>query len=440
MKKDEFISLFREYVRESISPTQQERDFVSKVYEHVCSALSNNCLQIGSYPRFTSIHPMHDLDVLYVIGDMTSFTDNPGSVLSNLQKVLQNYFHQNTKYKINVSFQTHSVTISFLETNGEEYFAIDVVPAFINGTNEFDLDTYVVPEILKVRRKKRADYYRSMISAHSKIGWIKSDPRGYIKLATNINDKNSDYRKAIKFAKKWKQNAVDINNDFKLKSFHIEQLFMAIFARNININIFDAVFEFFCHIPKFISEPQIRDRADQTIFIDSYLNDLTQIQKDMIIQTRDKFLVGLEEFTSSNSIEELLNGKTYKRKFYSEKYLFDDNIPTLIDDSLKFSIEGYLKNRSGFREYKCPISIDHPVIECNNFIKFQIEENNTAGDMYKWKVKNSDDSPDPRGEITDHRTKNDPESTKYSGRHYVECYAIKNHICISKDRIIVHIS
>lgn len=440
MKKDEFNNLFREYVRKSLSPTQQERDFVTKVYDHICSALNNNCLQIGSYPRFTSTHPLHDLDVLYVIGDMSSFTDNPGSALSELQKTLQSYFSQNTDYKYSISLQTHSATISFLDHNNDEYFAIDVVPAFINGKNEFDLDTYVVPEIVKVGRSKRSEYYQTKITTHTNIQWIKSDPRGYIKIASNINETNEDYRKAVKFAKKWKHNAAENNENFKLKSFHIEQLFVGIFRQNPNIDIFDAIFEFFCHIPEHISQPKVADRANPAIFIDSYLDDLTTEQKELIIQTRDRFLIALEEFISSSSVEDLLSGKTYKRFSPSEQYLFDSNIPTFIDPTLKFSIEGYLKNRNGFREYKYPIRLDRPIIESKNYIRFQVEVNNTTANLYKWKVKNSNDSPEPRGEITDNRTKNDPESTRYSGKHYVECYVIKNNYCIAKDRVYVQIS
>lgn len=439
MKKDEFNNLFREYVRKSLSPTQQERDFVTKVYDHICSALNSNCLQIGSYPRFTSTHPLHDLDVLYVIGDVSSFTDNPSSVLSELQRTLQNYFNQNTDYKLNISLQTHSATISFLDGKNEEYFAIDVVPAFLNGKNEFDLDTYVVPEIVKVGRSKRSEYYQTKSATHTSVQWIKSDPRGYIKIAANINETNNDYRKAVKFAKKWKYNAVKNNEKFKLKSFHIEQIFVGVFRQNPDIDFFDAIFEFFCHLPEHITRPQISDRADSSIFIDSYLDELTSEQKELIIRARDRFLIALEEFTPSSSVEDLLSGKTYKRFSPSEQYLFDSNMPIFIDSTLKFSIEGYLKNRNGYREYKYPIRLNHPIIESKNYIKFQVEVNNTAANLYKWKVKNSNDSPEPRGEITDNHTKNDPESTKYAGKHYVECYAINNDCCVAKDRVNVQI-
>ncbi|NIT99702.1 MAG: hypothetical protein GWN01_01780 [Nitrosopumilaceae archaeon] len=67
-------------------------------------------------------------------------------------------------------------------------------------------------------------------------------------------------------------------------------------------------------------------------------------------------------------------------------------------------------------------------------IEFRISTDDTGADLYKWKVKNDDSSEEPRGEISDHHTKNDPESSKYRGNHYVECYAIRDGVCIAKAR------
>jgi len=67
-------------------------------------------------------------------------------------------------------------------------------------------------------------------------------------------------------------------------------------------------------------------------------------------------------------------------------------------------------------------------------INFRIEGTPPSVDLFKWKVKNADSSPHPRGEITDHQTRNDPEHSKYIGEHYVECYAILDNVCVAKAR------
>ncbi|MDQ7812877.1 hypothetical protein, partial [Brevundimonas sp.] len=59
-------ALLRRYAQKHLSPTENERQFVTRVYTSVRDVLGEaNCLQIGSYPRYTAITPLHDLDVLY---------------------------------------------------------------------------------------------------------------------------------------------------------------------------------------------------------------------------------------------------------------------------------------------------------------------------------------------------------------------------------------
>ena len=114
-----------------------------------------------------------------------------------------------------------------------------------------------------------------------------SDPRGYIAVTTQLNSTNSDFRKAAKFIKRWKYSCCTTHVAFEFKSFHMEQALFEIYSRRPDIEIADAIFEFFCAIPEIIARPQIRDRANQTRFIDEYLNDLTSLQKQTIIQARD---------------------------------------------------------------------------------------------------------------------------------------------------------
>lgn len=62
----------------------------------------------------------------------------------------------------------------------------------------------------------------------------------------------------------------------------------------------------------------------------------------------------------------------------------------------------------------------------------------------KWKVKNTGEEArrtgDLRGEISDDLGFNNRrENTKYEGSHYVECYIIKDGVCVAKDRIDVPI-
>lgn len=438
MNKDDLNQLLRDYVKNNLSPKKEERDLVSTLCDSFRDALSGNCLLVGSYARFTAITPMHDADILYVAGDFDPHHLNPHQVLAELQAEIKNNFKNPTSYQFRIEPQTHSITVSFLEY-GKEKFAVDVVPAYNAGQkNEFEDDIYYVPQIFETNRRHRAELYAELNKSivNEVDWWIKSDPRGYITTTTELNSRNEDFRRTAKFVKRWKHNCKEADENFKLKSFHIEQLIYEIFSSNKGIEIADAAFKFFIDLPIAIWKPRIPDRADEEKFIDEYLNGLTESQRKRIKEARDAFLVELENLAASDSASKLLDAGFYKRKSSTESFLFDSAIPMFTNESLRFGIEGYLDKQDGFRAYTCPISLYDGRVGKDRKIRFRIKDN-IAADRYRWKVKNDNSSPEPRGEITDGKTRNDPESTKYDGKHYVECYAIKDNTCIAKARVDV---
>lgn len=430
MKKSEFNRLFREYVKNHLSPTKKERSFVAKVYQSIQVLLGEgNCLQIGSYPRFTAITPLHDLDVLYIVGKWNNNVPDPAAILDYLRKRIEADYKNPTEYKIRVLLQTHSITVLFLQGN-EEVFSVDIVPAYIFGKNEFGSDMYMVPEILSQSHRRRKLFYEELARSDKKMNLIKSDPKGYIEVTNKVNEKNPDFRKSVKFVKAWRSSCIELNEAFKLKSFHIEQIITQYFIQDIGLEIFDAIFNFFCDLPNFIKRSQIPDRADASKKIDDYIDDLTEAEKQLIIQARDFFLIKLEAFSEDSSVADLLKGGFRKRASNTEAYLFDSQIPTLIEKDAKMNIIGrVLQREGGFREkFLSAIGL----IEVDRRIEFRLVDQRPIADIYKWKVKNDDRSKDPRGEITNHTTRNDPEHTKYNGEHFVECYAIKDGVCIAR--------
>lgn len=306
MNKDKISAAFRKYVKDHLSPMFTERSFVSSVYEALCNVLGNNqCLQIGSYPRFTANRPLHDLDVLYVNGPWPGVVPNPAGLLSSLKDRIEKEFKNPTEFVISVSVQTHSITIAFFDGD-EGVFAIDVVPAYRLGTNEFGDDTYMVPEIIHRRRMKRQKLYEELARSNRAMGWIKSDPRGYIEVARQVNLANNDFRKSAKFVKAWKCACKKLDDAFKLKSFHMEQIITAYFRRNRQLDIYDAVLQFFRDLPKLIERAQIPDRADQSKNIDQYVEGLTDAEKRLIIDARNVFLSKFEKFTEDSDVQDLI--------------------------------------------------------------------------------------------------------------------------------------
>lgn len=423
MTKNKFNAKLREYAR-TLSPRKWEQVLVSKVYDSFNDLLGkNNCIQIGSYPRYTAITPIHDLDLLYSLGSWNEQDHDPLSALNSLYGILVEEYENPTEFEIDVSLQEHSVTVAF-SNEGGIVFCVDIVPAYSFDNNEFGQDKYKVPEVLNVENHSK----RRKMEWDSTEGnaWIDSDPKGYIKVATLVGN-NSDFRKTVKFVKKWKDNLKKSKTELKLKSFHLEQVITSKFQQNPELEIFDVIFDFFFGLPEIVDLPnQIVDRADPEKYIDNYLANFTVRQKEKIGQARDGFLVKLEKFDESDSIDSLLEIDFYERGV-SEEFIFDKNIPTISEEFL--TINAWIqKDGKNFRRLGNTGHIDNGLD-----IRFEVFMP-IAADHYKWKVKNDDECSEPRGEISDHRTKNDPELTKYKGDHYVECYAIRGNICVASAR------
>jgi adenylyl/guanylyl cyclase-like protein with sensor domain len=431
MRKPEINAALRKLAEEHLSPTETERNFVSKVYASIQSVLGEkNCLQIGSYPRFTAVTPLHDLDVLYVLGAQGGDTSSASKALRNLQQTLQRDYKNPTRYTFEISLQTHSISIAFMEGE-EEVFAVDIVPAFISGTNEFGEATYLVPEIFSKNHRAKMRRYEELAERRQAMAWINSDPRGYIYVARDVNDANPDFRKAVKIAKAWKQACCEASKSFKLKSFHLEQVITGYFRANRSIDLFDAVFRFFCDIPSLLVKPMIPDRADPSRMIDAYVADLTPLERQAVIQARDHFLIQLENLSGSSDVLNLLKAGFRERVGTAESFLFDQRIPVLIENDTILRIEGFVLVRDGFRSFFLDT---RGLISIDRRIRFSVVRAAPSVDLYKWKVRNDDSSPQPRGEITDHSTLSNPERTAYPGKHFVECYAIRGRVCIARAR------
>ncbi len=298
--RDKILTALRAFVQKYLTPTPTERRMVSDVYGSVCAVLGKDrCYQIGSFPRFTAISPPHDLDVLFKADTWPGHEPDAANVLTTLAERLRSQLVGPLGLKFTVTLQTHSITVSFLEGE-KEVFAVDIVPAWTSGnTNEFGDEIYWVPEILLKGHRRRLKMYKRVLEHGGHIDYILSDPKGYISVAAQLNEANSDFRKSVKVPKKWKWLAKAASEEFKLKSFHIEQIITAYYQQDKTLDILAAVTKFFEELPAWISHAQIPDRADSTRKIDAYVDELTAEQKAIILQARDEFLTRLRAFDGS---------------------------------------------------------------------------------------------------------------------------------------------
>lgn len=277
MNESAINQVLNNYVRDNLSPRPEHRSYISIKYGLLCQLLgASNCYQVGSYARYTAINPVHDLDIIYVVRDAT-VKANPYRFMETLCRTIKDEKIPGVK---DVQTQTHSVTIIF--EDGDSDFSIDVVPALeLAQRNNYGEPMYEVPEILKLNHHNRVRRYQT--AGTQPIKWIKTDPHGYIHAASDLNNDNPNFRHAAKFGKGWRHACKMIyGDDFKLKSFHFEQMFFYYFANHPKATTLEAVTACFGSIPVALERPQFQDRADRGIYIDSYIRELTPTQKSLI--------------------------------------------------------------------------------------------------------------------------------------------------------------
>jgi len=452
MLKTKLNNLLLEYTKEKITPQKDEWSFVSDKYEELLSLLENkNCFQSGSCARFTSIKPINDLDVVWIISDeikkaINSDTLDLQNVLEDLAKKIEEEYKK-IGVKTIIKPQTHSVGIYFSDNESE--FSIDIVPAKNTGQkNEFGDYILEVPEILFYSKKNRTKIYKSK----KKVDWRKSDPKGYKEEIKKLHEKNDNLRKVIRFLKKWRWNCKKNYPNFPIKSFHLELIVKDIFETNNNITFLEAIEEFHKDIMEYFKAPYFLDRADDNVYVDDYVKDINIFDKNEIHELSKLFLnrlSSLEKIDNNNidsDIELLLSARDDEEKFIHDE---EFSYTVAINEDINFQING--KVSLGKRTKKDTIS-NYPLrqnnctVKIGKSIEFYISEDvNMNNCDYYWKVKNrgennfQDGIRVPRGEITLNQTYQNPEQTAYNGVHFVECFVINNGKCIAYDRVYVNI-
>lgn len=250
------------YILDHIAPSEQELQKVRSLYEELKSVLFQNTFRTGSCRRGTTPTPINDLDVIYRTG-ATSPVDAEVKMKEATAKLIQ-YYHG----KATVKPQSHSIGIFFGE---EDEFSMDVVPAFVSGKkNDYGDDIFYVPEIAHKSVHNRRRYYQA---EHLPINWILSDPKGYISMIKDVQDKNSSFRPSTILLKKWRRNLKEIHgDDLQLKSFHMELVVAELATNETGADCLTLSMQFFEKlIPYYIEQkPLFKDRANPGRFVDDY--------------------------------------------------------------------------------------------------------------------------------------------------------------------------
>jgi hypothetical protein len=444
MKKNNIIC---DFIKNNCSSTIEEREKAQYEYNFLENVLVGSIFQSGSYARFTSITPLNDLDVIWVISEEVKKRIYASelkieNILGDLAQKIK-YEYKSKNRKINVNVQSHSVTIEFTDRNNG--FSIDIVPAYeLNELNEYGDSLYKIPEIGLISKKKRQKFYEN-IKDSSLLNWIKSDPKGYIELAKKTNEKSPIFRLSTKLLKKWKRTWTKKNNfkniEFKLKSFHIEIMIQKIIEFNSNYDVVEVLKTLLSNMNYYLSKPHHVDRAqdeDTNLrYIDQYVNELSLEEKGMILIAANSGLQIINKIrritcNDESRIIELLNRLISGEEFI-ESYGFKITDNTIKNKDI-FKIDGYVREKTGFPHgwltESIPLSKGITKGINERCIDFDIRRTPTEDGMQYWKVRNTGkealEAECLRGEININTTLGTPEKTAYKGIHYVICYLVNS--------------
>lgn len=407
---------------------------LNKNYYNLDSDKTSHMYIVGSVGRETAIKGVSDLDILFdlpveVFKRFDAYKEKKqSSLLQEIKNVLKARY-PNT----DISGDGQVVVIKFNK------YTVELVPGFKQSDDRFKYPdtnnggswkyTDPLPEISE--SKKTAEdtdnnfkYIANMLRAWKnkqgfKFGGLLIDTITYKFLNEKTDYRNIGFDSYLDMTKALFEYIKDLNKD---QSYW--------YALGSNQQVYN------CDNGKFITKAEkaykkIKDLTANSSDVNKKLRQVfgTQFPKKVTAENR--------EYTSS-----------YNQKYYNDTEEFIEDYFT-VDIKYNISIDCKI-TQDGFRPMLLKKLLrDKMFLAIKKHLEFYIDsmdseiKKEAPYDIY-WKVKNEGQEAIKRdcirGQIKRTNTKSINESSDFIGEHYVECYIVKDGICIAKDHIDVPIS
>lgn len=365
-------------------------------------------LLIGSYGKRTNIRPPEDVDLLFKIPEEVyiQYQESPGALLQRIRKLLGSHYTTTEK----ISAWGKIVLVQF--SDGKHN--IELLPGF-------DLEgVFMIP------------------NTENGGSWESFDVRTEMDAIKQSDMETGITRKLIRIIKRWSKHTASVT----IKSYQIEQ-----------------------YCVEFLTEYDLSGKPWATIIHDFFQwlksvqsEDPTQIQtalsraaNALAYESREKFVDACDEwrkvfgnltFPAYSADTAKAFSLTVAEPSEKEQYI-EDLMPVRINPSYAVSIHSVIEGY-GPRPHPFGAFIKgYRTVSQSKSIDFYADIQGLTDYTLKWKVRNFGSAArlnnDLRGEITDSTGNKHHESTRYQGTHYIECYVIKEGVCVARTLELVPI-
>ena len=410
----------------------QNKDEISGKYNTITKALNkwfydkdsetDNSLQVGSYGRKTAVNGVSDLDMIFELSSDTYSQYN--SYVSNGQSALL----QDVKKAI---LKTYSST----EVRGDgqvvvvefSNYVVEVCPVFLQSDG-----TYKYPD------------------SNGGGKWKITNPRPEISELNSFNDvTNGNLKNLTKITRAWKNKCGVKIGGLLIDTLCYEFLKAKTNHHSTTMSNYDILVKDFFEFLKDYStdrEHWFAPGSNQKVF-KKQSNFISKAKKahTNVVEAIDKkendtvYVIWKKvfgyPFPYPKAINESSVNYTVNEEFVENMY------PVDITNMLRINCE---VSQAGFRTELLRNIMAK--LKVNKKLKFYIEQTDVIKPYsVKWKIKNEGEiaktKNNLRGQIiNDGGNEIRNENSNFSGSHFVECYIIKNNICVARDRIDVPIS
>ncbi|KFI52304.1 hypothetical protein BBIA_0603 [Bifidobacterium biavatii DSM 23969] len=407
-----------------IEPSRSTKDEIKRIHSNLreflsedddCAAIVDSTFLSGSYAKNTSIRPVlndgkRDVDIDIV----TNFTmnDDPAVVLEKIEDLL----HKQAKYS-NTKKQSHSICVEMSGLN------VDVVPLI---------------------REDDSSYYIGSRDNHT---WSKATPKEHIQWSSDVNaENNMKYKPLVKLFKWWRRENCPDGVRFP-KGIALE----VIVADNIG-NVSQSTEDLLIDTMRSIVS---RYRGYVVNGFVPFLQDPAMTDNDLLSRTSfddfQKFIGALENHLSL--IDDEGRNNVVWKKIFGERFPSDNKKSLDLESyktvsyrqvppwSLPHKPSVTIKATVVFpNDAECEISSDDFLLPKGSSIKYMAAYPITSKDTVKWQIVNTGKEAELasclRGGFENSNNFNSGplcriESTAYTGKHYVQCFIVRNGCCIA---------